>query len=84
MYHYTMSTLTKSKFEKIVFNVEDCDLNNLVENFVAKAYLSSDIKKHMKKSFPIIWVGTINFYVLHAYYSFFNARYKAMTQSKTR
>ena len=41
-------------------------------------------KKHMKKSFPIIWVGTINFYVLHAYYSFFNARYKAMTQSKTR
>ena len=54
MYHYTMSTLTKSKFEKIVFNVEDCDLNNLVENFVAKAYLSSDIKKHMKKSFPII------------------------------
>ena len=39
-----MSTLTKSNFEKIVFNVEDCDLNNLVENFVAKAYLSSDIK----------------------------------------
>ena len=41
-------------------------------------------KKHMRKSFPIIWVGTINFYILHAYYSFFNARYKAMTQSKTR
>ena len=46
-----MSTLTKSNFEKIVFNVEDCDLNNLVENFVAKAYLSSDLKKHMKKVF---------------------------------
>ena len=46
-----MSTLTKSNFEKIVFNVEDCDLNNLVENFVAKSYLSSEIKKHMKKVF---------------------------------
>ena len=46
-----MSTLTKSNFEKIVFNVEDCDLNNLVENFVAKAYLSSDIKKTYEKKF---------------------------------
>ena len=44
-----MSTLTRSNFEKIVFNVEDCDLNNLVENFVAKAYLSSDIKTYEKK-----------------------------------
>ena len=51
MYHYKMSRLPKSIFQKIVFNVEDCDLNNLVENFVAKAYLSSDIKKHMKKVF---------------------------------
>ena len=51
MYHYTMSTLAKSNFEKIVFNVEDCDLNNLVENFVAKAYLSSDIKNIWKKVF---------------------------------